>query len=64
MSIENWLHLGHEARYLCASIQDFSDSGIVENGCRQPGRRAEKSAAQAALQTHPATEKRACRANF
>lgn len=34
MSIEDWLHLCHETRYLCASIQDFSDSGIIENGCR------------------------------
>lgn len=25
MSIEDWLHLGHEARYLSASIQDFGD---------------------------------------
>lgn len=56
MSIEDWLHLGHEARYLSASIQDFGDFRDLRK--RLPAARPMcKNAAQAAFQTHPATEK-------
>lgn len=64
MSIEDWLHLGLEARYLSASIQDFGDFRDLRK--RLPAARpmCKKNAAQAAFQTHPATEKRAFCANF